>query len=151
MKIKIHRTNSENKDFIGLVGQLDAYLKIMDGEEHEFYKQFNTIETLKYVVILYVDDTPAACGAFRGYTNEIAEIKRMYVVKDYRRKGFAQNILTALENWAKEEGYSNCMLETGKRMTDAITFYVNNKYQTIPNYGQYKHKGDSVCFQKQLP
>lgn len=150
MKVGIHRTNSENPDFIELVNQLDSYLKIMDGEEHEFYKQFNTIETLKYVVVVYVDNTPAACGSFRAYTNEISEIKRMYVTTEYRRMGLAQTVLTGLEKWSKELGFTNCMLETGKRMTDAVAFYIKNKYEPIPNYGQYKHKGDSVCFQKKL-
>jgi putative acetyltransferase len=35
----IKRTNSENKDFISLVKALDAYLKIIDDNEHEFYNQ----------------------------------------------------------------------------------------------------------------
>ena len=150
MKINVVRTSSENSDFIELVKQLDAYLKVMDGEEHEFYKQFNTIETLKYVVVIYVDEIPAACGAFRSYSNETAEIKRMYVAEEVRRKGLAQNVLTALEDWSKEIGFKNCMLETGKRMTSAVAFYLKNKYKVIPNYGQYKHVGDSVCFQKNL-
>ena len=35
--ITLLRTNSSNKDFADLVKQLDAYLKVTDGDEHEFY------------------------------------------------------------------------------------------------------------------
>ena len=45
MKIEITRTNSENLDFIHLVKELDAYLKTTDGDEHDFYNQFNAIGT----------------------------------------------------------------------------------------------------------
>ena len=36
MNINILRTSSKNKDFIDLVKELDAYLKITDGDDHEF-------------------------------------------------------------------------------------------------------------------
>lgn len=150
MKIRIERTNSENSDFIKLVNKLNAYLKIMDGDEHQFYMQFNNIDTLKNVVVIYANNTPAACGAFRSYNDDTTEIKRMYVSNEFRRMGLAQKVLAELENWSKELGYTNCMLETGKRMTNAVAFYVKNGYESTPNYGQYKHKGDSVCFEKQL-
>ncbi len=37
--IKIVRTDSKNKDFIALVDHLNDYLKIVDGEDHDFYHQ----------------------------------------------------------------------------------------------------------------
>jgi len=46
MNIKTIRTNSKNKDFINLVKELDAYLKITDEDEHDFYNQFNSIDVL---------------------------------------------------------------------------------------------------------
>ena len=45
--INIIRTNSKNTDFRGLIFELDAYLKITDGDDHEFYNQFNTLEKIK--------------------------------------------------------------------------------------------------------
>ena len=41
--MKIQRTNSENIDFIHLVKALDAYLKITDEEEHDFYNHLITL------------------------------------------------------------------------------------------------------------
>ena len=53
--MKIRRTNSENKDFVRLIIALDAYLKITDEDEHDFYNQFNNIDVLSEVVVVYED------------------------------------------------------------------------------------------------
>ena len=44
--IKIIRTDSKNNDFSNLVKDLDTYLKTTDGDEHDFYNQFNNIDVL---------------------------------------------------------------------------------------------------------
>jgi len=49
--IKLTRTNSENQDFIKLVASLDNYLKTTDGDEHQFYNQYNGIDSLNHVVV----------------------------------------------------------------------------------------------------
>ena len=53
--IQLIRTDSENKDFIKLVRNLDAYLAEKDGDDHAFYSQFNKIDTIKFVVGAYED------------------------------------------------------------------------------------------------
>ena len=123
MKIEILRTNSENKDFRTLVKELDAYLKITDGEEHSFYNQYNNIDVLKNVVVVYVDAFPVGCGAIKKFDDFSIEVKRMYVLTKYRNSGIAQKILTELEIWVKEFGYKKCVLETGKRQKAAVKFY----------------------------
>ena len=148
--IKLIRTNSENKDFINLVTHLDAYLKITDQDEHDFYNQFNNIDVIKHVVIAYNEDEPVGCGAIKFFSENSAEVKRMFVLPKARGKGYAQQILLELESWAKDLGYANCILETGKRQVEAVQFYHKSKYQVIPNYGQYKLMENSICFKKVL-
>jgi len=53
---KIIRTDTKNSDFLRLISELDAYLRITDGDDHEFYNQFNTLEKIKNVVIAYQDN-----------------------------------------------------------------------------------------------
>jgi GNAT superfamily N-acetyltransferase len=150
MRIIITRTNSENNDFINLVKDLDAYLKIIDGDEHNFYGMFNNIDVLKNVVIAYQNDQPVACGAIKQYDDNSMEIKRMFVSPVSRGNGYAHKVLQELENWAKELGYKRCILETGKRQVEAVSFYKKRSYKTIPNYGQYKTMENSICFEKML-
>ena len=148
--IKIVRTNSENQDFINLVKKLDAYLKITDGNEHDFYNQFNNIDVLKNVVVIYIDEIAVGCGAIKEFDLSSVEVKRMFVAPKNRGKGFAQKILKELETWAKELGYKKCVLETGKRQIEAVNFYKKCNYKVIPNYGQYKQMENSICFEKVL-
>ena len=148
--MKIVRTNSNNQDFIKLVKQLDAYLKITDGDEHDFYNQFNHIAILQHVVVIYKDDVAIGCGAIKKFDSDAVEVKRMYLSLKYRGQEFAQNILKELEIWTKELGYKKCVLETGKRQVEAVKFYHKCNYKVILNYGQYKNMENSICFEKHL-
>lgn len=148
--LTIKRSNSKNLDFITLVKFLDADLKIRDGEEHDFYAQFNGIENLTFVVLAYCDNKPVGCGAIKEYNSVTMELKRMFVTPNERGKGIATMILKELEIWAGEQNCSSCILETGLRQPEAIGLYEKNGYRRFPNYGQYKGMDNSVCFIKKL-
>ena len=148
--LRIKRTNSDDSDFIKLVQQLDAYLAVCDGDEHEFYDQFNKLDRIKHVVILYKENEAVACGAIKEYAPSVTEIKRMYVVPEHRNKGYASKILEILELWAQEVNYKKCILETGIRQTEAIGLYIRNKYVRINNYPPYEKMDSSCCFEKIL-
>jgi putative acetyltransferase len=148
--ISLLRTDSTHPDFIGLVKQLDQFLADLDGEDHAFYSAFNTIQSLKHVVVAYEDGQAIGCGAFKHLTQESAEIKRMYVLPDHRGKGIAPLILNELESWAKELKHTSTTLETGKNNPIAVNLYHRLGYETIPNYGQYIGVANSVCMKKFL-
>jgi putative acetyltransferase len=148
--MQLKRSNSSDIDFKQLIIFLDAYLKIIDGEEHNFYNNLNQLEPDVDAVICYINELPVGCGAYKIINENTVEIKRMYVQPQYRGKGIAQAILAALENWAKELNYTCCKLETGKRMQDAIALYKKAGYAIIPNYGQYENVENSVCMSKIL-
>jgi putative acetyltransferase len=148
--IHIIRTNSENKDFIELVGHLDAELAVRDGADHAFYAQFNKIAKLKHVVLAYENELALGCGAIRELESGHMEIKRMYVPPESRGKGIAAKVLLELEDWAREMKFTRCVLETGFKQPEAIRLYEKNGYERIPNYGQYIDVGNSICFGKDI-
>lgn len=148
--IALQRTDPSNLHFINLVKQLDAFLAIIDGEDHAFYNAFNAIGFLKYAVVAYANEQPVACGAIKEFTSTAMEVKRMFTLPEWRGKGLASQILKELEKWTKELGYTTCVLETGIRQTEAIALYEKSGYQRIPNYGQYAGVDASVCFEKML-
>lgn len=148
--MRLLKTDSSDNDFIKLVAKLDAYLKVIDGDEHAFYAQHNTIDKLNHVIIAYERDQPVGCGAIKAFDGNTMEVKRMFTDPDVRGKGIATKVLTELEQWALELGFNKCILETGKRMPDAINLYKKNGYTPIPNYGQYIGVENSVCFEKEL-
>ncbi|MEP7037662.1 MAG: GNAT family N-acetyltransferase [Acidobacteriota bacterium] len=148
--MKIIRTNSEDADFRELVKMLDEDLAIRDGEEHSFYAQYNKIDKIRETVVAYENEIPVGCGAFKKYEQGVAEIKRMYVREENRGQGVAVKILAELESWAKELGFSECVLETGLKQPEAIRLYQKSGYDIIPNYGQYEGIENSVCMQKSI-
>jgi len=148
--IQLTRTNSSNQDFQDLVKELDAYLKITDGDDHDFYNQFNGLEKIKHALVVYKNHKPIGCGAFREFDLSTVEVKRMYLQPDERGAGIAAEILQSLEMWAKELGYKRTILETGDRQVEAVKFYYKSGYQRIPNYGQYAQMDNSNCFEKIL-
>jgi len=145
---KYIRTDADHPDFCALVRLLDADLAVRDGEEHAFYAQYNHIVDIPNVVLAYDGESVAACGAFKKLDTYTVEIKRMYTLPGYRGKGIAQEVLSRLEFWAKEMGFSRCILETGKKQPEAIRLYGKSGYSVIENYGQYAGVENSVCFEK---
>ena len=147
---KLVRTDSSNQDFVNLVKLLDAELSIRDGDDHSFYDQFNSIRQIKFTTVVYEANKPIGCGAIKEFSQEAMEIKRMFLLSDFRAKGLATLLLKELEQWALELGYSKCILETGKKQPEAIALYKKNAYCQISNYGQYIGVGNSLCFEKNL-
>jgi putative acetyltransferase len=145
---KILRTDSRNTDFLRLVALLDADLANRDGEDHAFYAQFNKTSMITHCIVCYDGDVAVACGAFKSIDDHTVEIKRMYVLPQARRSGYAQLVLKSLEEWAAEIGMKHCILETGKMQPEAIQLYLKSNYTIIPNYGQYEGIENSVCFRK---
>lgn len=148
--MKLVRSTSQNPDFQMLVKALDAYLAVMDGDEHAFYDQYNKIDMLQHVVVAYIDGKPAGCGAIKAFSATQTEVKRMYVAPEFRKRGIAKALLSELETWARELGFTQCILETGKRQTEAVGLYPACGYVVTENYGQYVGVENSVCMQKSL-
>ncbi len=148
--VRIIRTDSENPDFIKLVSWLDAELAERDGLEHSFYAQFNKINRIRNAVVAYEGNVPVGCGAIKAFAPTAMEVKRMYIVPAYRGKRIATQVLHELEKWSAELGFQKCVLETGKRLPEAVALYRKNGYRQIDNYGQYAGIENSVCFEKDL-
>ncbi|WP_333599535.1 GNAT family N-acetyltransferase [Flavobacterium sp.] len=146
--IRLERTTSDHPDFEKLVVALDAYLKVLDGDDHAFYAQFNKTNLLKNALLCYENDVVVGIGAYKEYDANTAEIKRMYTLPEHRGKGIGKAILTELELWAKEENYTNSILETGYMQVDAIGLYQKLGYEITENFGQYIGVANSVCMKK---
>lgn len=150
MEITLHRTNAENPEFRQLVKKLDAYLAVTDGEEHDFYHQFNGLDAIRYVILVQADGQSVGCGAIKHFDERAMEIKRMFTEETVRGRGVAGRVLRELEDWSRELGYARCVLETGWRQKAAVRLYQKSGYTIIPNYGQYVGMENSVCMAKEL-
>ena len=76
------------------------------------------------VIYLLVDDGDiAGMGAIRKLSDEIGEIKRMYIRPLYRGRGYGKQMLNRLLEVGREFGCSSFLLETSKFMTVAQHIY----------------------------
>jgi putative acetyltransferase len=144
------RTTSDDPDFSVLIKDLDDDLRIRNGLIMDIYDKYNKIEAIDTVIVAYLDSEPIACGCFKPFAADTIEIKRMYVKPQARGMGFSKKILSQLEEWAAELGFTYSVLETGSKQTEALGLYPKAGYEQIPKYGPYVDLPDSICFRKSL-
>ena len=151
METKIFKkTNSNDQDFKKLYRELDSLLRDTYPITQDDYAPHNKLEFIETVLVIYLENIPAACGCFKAYDNRTVEIKRMFVREAFRGKGLSKELLKELENWALDLNFSQSILETGTKQKAAIGLYINSGYKKIENYGPYKDLPSSICFLKYL-
>src|SRR5260370_231157 len=97
-----------------------------------------------------LDGVGVACGALRPMSDSAAELKRMFVRREQRGKGFGRATLAALEEIATRRGFQMIRLETGVNQPEAIGLYESMGYYRIPCFGEYILDHQSRCFDEAL-
>ena len=145
-------TDGNDKRFVDLCHELDEYLSYAVGGEKQRkqYTQYNTLENIHDVVLIIEDGKAVACGSFKEYNPNIAEIKRVFTQESFRNRGYSKSIMRALEERALNKGYKKLILETGYLLKGAMRLYTANGFHVIKNYGQYINMPESVCMEKEL-
>jgi len=82
----------------------------------------------------FEDGHPIAGGGVRRLSDEMAEIKRMYVVPRARSRGIAAALLAALEEQAESLGYAVVRLDTGPKQVHAQVLYRTAGFVDVPPY-----------------
>ena len=62
------------------------------------------------------------------------ELKRMYVLRDFRRLGLGQKLLDIAIDFAKSVVYSRIVLDSSKALHAARALYLKNGFVDIPRY-----------------
>jgi GNAT superfamily N-acetyltransferase len=108
-------------------------------------------EGVAAMLLVRVDGVAAGCGALRGRGEGIGELKRMFVLPEFRGRGLSRLVLVELERRAVALGWERLILETGVLQPEAIGLYLSEGYAPMPNYPPYDVEADSRCFTKLLP
>ena len=88
-------------------------------------------------VAAFVAGSPVGSGALREFDRTTAEVRRMYVRPEHRRKHVGQAILEHLIASAGKLGYERLILETGNKQASAIAFYENYGFRRIEAFGEH--------------
>jgi putative acetyltransferase len=150
-EIVIRFDRPDSDDARSLIAQLDEDLiRRYPGQPiHGLHPWDVTDPNLRFQVA-NVDGKAVGCGALRNLEPGIGEVKRMFVLSDFRGRGIGRQILSALEATARQLGYSTLRLETGARLVEAISLYKSSGYAEIPRYGEYVDDPFSICFEKRF-
>jgi len=91
-------------------------------------------------LVAFADGEPAGCAGWRSHddTDDVAELKRMYVAPRFRGIGLATMLLRAVEDAARGSGRTQMLLECGDKQPEAVALYQKCGYQPIPHFGFYK-------------
>ena len=150
MNLKILGTDSTNIDFIKLLELLDDDLNERYGELQKQYDKYNKVDCIDDVIIIYKDEVPVACGAFKEHNIDAIELKRVFVTKENRRQGLSKIVINELEKLGRSKGYKYALLETGIKQHEAIDLYRKTGYEIMDNFEPYIGNINSLCMQKDL-
>ncbi len=85
-------------------------------------------------IVGYVDERPICCGGVKRLPDGACEIKRMFIDPEFRGRGLARILLVALEDKARELGYTIARLDTGPRQRGARHLYESAGYREVENF-----------------
>jgi GNAT superfamily N-acetyltransferase len=139
-----------------LLALADAYNEELYGHADESPLRPEEFEPAEggLFLVAYRDGEPVACGGLRAAQppapEGAGEVKRMYVVEAARRQGLGQLILTALEDAARQLGYRQVVLDTGRKQFAAHALYEGGGYHQIPGFTIYRDSPGNRAYAKDL-
>lgn len=86
----------------------------------------------------------------QGLGDDSVEIKRLFVLPEFRRQGIARRLIHALEQRVLQQGETCLRVETGNKQSGAIALYQELAYEPIAPFGAYIGNPVSRCFKKRL-
>ncbi|HZY05201.1 MAG TPA: GNAT family N-acetyltransferase [Anaeromyxobacteraceae bacterium] len=93
------------------------------------------------LLVAWVDERPAGCGALRPIEGDAAEMKRMWVRPSFRGRGLGRAVAEALLAAARSEGYARIRLDTLPSMAEAQALYRSLGFVKVPPYNDNPHPG----------
>ena len=148
MEIKF--VDAENADLLMLAAKLDEYYFAIVGEVHKRYAKYNDPHLFGCRAVVYIDGKSVGCGCWKRVDGRSVEVKRIYVLPEYRRQGVASAVIAAVERDAAQHGYTHAILETARTTGDSAALYLKLGYREMPYYGSPAGADNCRCFEKEL-
>ena len=148
MELRI--VDKDSADFLMLADKLDEYYFEIVGPVQALYAEVNKPYNMNGLCVVYEDGEPVGCGAWKQIDETTAEIKRIYVLPQHRRKGVASMIVKGMEADALKAGFRHYILETARTTMDSANLYFSLGYKEIDYYGSPAGAENCRCFEKNI-
>ena len=152
MQVEYRWTDGKDEDFHRFYLETEAYYSSIVGglQNRKAFVPYNLSETISDVIIASVNGIAVGCAGLKAYSDTDAEIKRVWVERNYRRNHIADEMLDRIERKAGDLGFRRTILQTRPIMKDAVGLYLKRGYLQIENYPPYDQLDGAVCFAKIL-
>jgi GNAT superfamily N-acetyltransferase len=95
-----------------------------------------------------LDGRPVGCVALGRLSEEVGEVKRMYVDPGARGHRIGRLLLDGVEELAGSSGCRVLRLEAGTEQPEALGLYEGAGWSRIECYGYFKDDPTTICFEK---
>src|SRR6186997_2669059 len=82
-------------------------------------------------LVAYLDGRAVGCGGLQALSEEVAEIRRIYLEEAARGRGIGRALLAELEEHARRLGYRSVRLTTGARQPEALALFQAAGYREV--------------------
>ncbi|WP_145566758.1 GNAT family N-acetyltransferase [Yersinia aleksiciae] len=145
MNVEICQTDLFNAELIALISQLDAYQEALypaEGNHAEPIESMRLIKNFAYVAKL--EGQAVGCAILFLPDNSYPEIKRVFIVPEYRGFGVASLLVTTIINKSNTLSLNKIYLETGIYQPSAAKLYQRLGFELTSEFGGYQYDPLSV-------
>lgn len=104
----------------------------------EWEEEIRILGVKEYDKILLAIDEGKIVGsmAYKKVNDEVAELKRVYLYKEYRRKGIANKLYNEIIEIIRENKYKKLIVETWENFQSGINFYIKKGFKLLTKDGK---------------
>ena len=105
-----------------------------------FYDQINTDPDNSYqlpngtFILAELKGDIAGCVGIKKYTDNVCEMKRMYIRPEFRGLGIGKAFCAYVVKRSKDLGYKKIYLDTNLEMNEALNLYLKSGFKVISPY-----------------
>ena len=134
-----------------LIEELDSFLCSLYPPESNHLLPVDALRQANVTFLTArLDDRVVACGALVNHDGEYGELKRMFVLPEFRGLQLGRRILEQLESKARAFDLRLIRLETGISQHNALALYEKSGYRRIGPFGDFHEDPLCVYMEKQL-
>lgn len=150
----IEYLDPDSPEVQAMIAWSDAYYVALYPVESNHLESSNDLKKPNVLFVgCRIDGELVANGAAKMMQDDgnYAEIKRVFVLDDYRGQGLSKRIMQFLESELQNRGVSLFRLETGIKQPEALSLYRKLGYTERGPYGSYRPDPLSVYMEKHTP
>jgi N-acetylglutamate synthase-like GNAT family acetyltransferase len=137
-KDEILKTKTLILEYIKWLNQDLSYQNI-DDELLNFPEKYK--EPSGAFVIAKIDENVIGCAGLKKFSDEICEMKRLYVLDNFKGKGIGKKLTEKIIAEAKTKNYEKMRLDTFDKMEAALEIYYKNGFKKIDPYYHNPYEG----------